>query len=153
MPTPPRTGDLRAQLPIVGVIALGGGIGSVLRYGLAWAVPAAHGGFPVATLITNLLGSLLLGALVVAVTEIWRPHRLVRPAFGTGLLGGFTTFSTFAVDTRALALPVAVAYAVATVAGGLVLAAVGIAVVRRLEQRLQVAPVHELVDPFDPDLP
>jgi len=132
---------------------MGGGVGSVLRYALALAVPAGSGDFPVATLITNLLGSLLLGALVVAVTEIWRPYPLVRPGFGTGLLGGFTTFSTFAVETRTLALPVAVAYAVATVVGGLVLAAVGMAVVRRLESRFRVAPVHERVDPFDPDLP
>lgn len=153
MPTPPRADTARAQLPAVGVIALAGGVGSVLRYTLARAVPAATGDFPVATLITNLLGSLLLGALVVAVTEIWRPHRLLRPVLGTGLLGGYTTFSTFAVETRSLALPVATAYVAATVVGGLVFAAVGIAAVRRLEPRLQPAPQHEFVDPYDPDLP
>jgi CrcB protein len=138
---------------VLGVIAVGGGIGSVLRYGLARALPAAAGDFSVATLVTNLLGSLLLGALVVAVTEVWRPHRLLRPALGTGLLGGFTTFSTFAVEVRGIALPVAVAYLAATVVGGLALAAAGMGAVRRIEPRLRAAPAHEFVDPFDPDLP
>jgi fluoride exporter len=154
MPAEPIEADtVRAHLPGVGVIAVGGGIGSVLRYGLERAVPSAAGSFPVATLVINLLGSLLLGALVVAVTEVWRPHRLLRPALGTGLLGGFTTFSTFAVEVRALALPVAAAYLAATVAGGLVLAAAGMTGVRRLEPRLQLAGEHEHLDPFDPDLP
>jgi fluoride exporter len=154
MPAQPATADrVRAHLPVVAVIAVGGGIGSVLRYGLARALPSAAGDFPVATLITNLLGSLLLGALVVAVTEVWRPHRLLRPALGTGLLGGFTTFSAFAVEARGLALPVAVAHLAATVVGGLALAAAGMAAVRRIEPRLRTAPAHEFVDPFDPDLP
>jgi fluoride exporter len=143
----------KSHLPVIGVIAVGGGVGSVLRYGLAQALPAATVDFPVATLITNLLGSLLLGALVVAVTEIWRPHRLLRPALGTGLLGGFTTFSTFAVEVRALPLPVGMAYLAATVVGGLVLAVAGMSVVRLLEPRMRLAPEHERVDPYDPDLP
>jgi CrcB protein len=144
---------IKRQLPVISVIAVGGGIGSVLRYGLERAVPTGPGGFPVATLVINLLGSLLLGALVVTVTEVWRPHRLLRPAVGTGLLGGFTTFSTLAVEVRALARPVAAAYLAATVVGGLVLAAAGMVAVRRLEPRLRLAPNHERVDPFDPDLP
>jgi CrcB protein len=154
MPAQPVTADrVRAHLPAVGVIAVGGGIGSVLRYCLARALPSASGDFPVSTLIANMLGSLLLGALVVAVTEVWRPHRLLRPALGTGLLGGFTTFSTFGVEVRALALPVAVAYLATTLVGGLVLAVTGMAAVRRLEPWLRLAPAHEQVDPFDPDLP
>lgn len=139
------------QRPVIAVIAIGGGIGSVLRYALSRAVHPAADGFPVATLVTNLLGALLLGMLIVAVTDVWRPHRLVRPALGTGLLGGFTTFSTFAVETRGLAFPVAMAYVLASVIGGVALATAGMAAVRRL------APVtatgHEVVDPFDPDLP
>jgi fluoride exporter len=144
---------VKNQVPVLGVIAVGGGIGSVLRYSLARALPTGAGDFPVATLVTNLLGSLLLGALVVAVTEVWRPHRLLRPALGTGLLGGFTTFSAFAVEVRGLELPAATACLAATVAGGLVLAAAGMAAVRRIEPRLRPAAQHEFVDPFDPDLP
>lgn len=150
---PPLADTVRARLPVVGVIAVGGGIGSVLRYGVERALPLAAGGFPVATLVTNLLGSFLLGALVVAVTAVWRPRRLIRPALGTGLLGGFTTFSTFAVENRSLALPVALAYLVTSVVGGIVLAAVGMSVVRRLEPRLRPVLEHEVLDPYDPDLP
>jgi fluoride exporter len=149
-----RPDTVRDHLPAVAVIAVGGGVGSELRYGLERAVPpSASGGIPVATLVINLLGSLLLGALVVAVTEVWRPHRLLRPAIGTGLLGGFTTFSTFAVEVHARALPVGAVYVVATVAGGLVFAAAGMTLVRRLEPRLRLAGEHEHLDPYDPDLP
>lgn len=144
---------LRAHLPAIGVIAIGGGTGSVLRYVLARGLAAPAHDFPVATLVTNLLGSLLLGALVVAVTEVWRPHRLLRPALGTGLLGGFTTFSTFALEVRGLATPVSLAYVAASVVGGVVLAAAGMSAVRRIEPRLHPATEHEAVDPFDPDLP
>ncbi len=135
------------------VIAVGGGIGSMLRYLLARGLPRATDAFPVATLLTNLLGALLLGALVVAVTEVWRPHRLVRPALGTGLLGGFTTFSTFAVEIRSLPLPMSVGYLVSSVVGGFGLAALGMWCVRHLEPHLHLAAEHEVVDPYDPDLP
>ena len=137
----------------VTVIALGGGVGSLLRYGLAQAVRPAADGFPTATLITNVLGSLLLGMLIVAVTEVWRPHHLVRPLLGTGLLGGFTTFSTFAVEARGLGGGVAAGYVVASLSGGLLAAAAGMALVRRLEPRLRIGGQHEAVDPDDPDLP
>lgn len=139
------------------VIALGGGLGSLLRYGLSsvWTTPA--GEIPRATLAINVLGSLLLGALIVAVTEIWRPHRLLRPALGTGLLGGFTTFSTFALEARGLAADHApfalLGYLAASVVGGLGAALLGMALMRRLEPRLSIAPLHGTADPLDPDQP
>jgi fluoride exporter len=150
---PPPVDTLRAHLPALGVIAVGGGIGSVLRYLLARALPRATDAFPTATLVTNLLGALLLGALVVAVTEVWRPHPLVRPALGTGLLGGFTTFSTFAVEVRSLPRPDALLYLAVSVVGGVALAAAGMWAVRSLEPHLRLATEHELVDPYDPELP
>jgi fluoride exporter len=151
---PPASADpLRDHLPAVGVIAVGGGLGSVARYGLSRVVHPAADGFPVATFVTNVVGALLLGALIVAVIEIWRPHHLLRPLLGTGLLGGFTTFSTFAEETRAASPGIAAAYLLATVLGGLLLAAAGMAAVRRIEPRLHPAPVHEFVDPHDPELP
>jgi CrcB protein len=150
---PPLADTIRAHLPAVAVIAVGGGTGSVLRYLLARALPRGTDAFPTATLITNLVGALLLGALVVAVTEVWRPHPLVRPALGTGLLGGFTTFSTFAVEVRSLPRPEALLYLVVSVAGGVVLAAVGMWTVRYLEPHLRLATEHEILDPYDPDLP
>jgi fluoride exporter len=151
--SPDDRDPLREHLPAVGVIAVGGGTGSLTRYLLGRAIHTTAGGFPLATLLINLTGALLLGALVVAVTEVWQPCHLVRPLLGTGLLGGFTTFSTFAVETRGLAAGTAVAYVAATLVGGLLLAALGMTAVRQIEPWLQSAPEHELVDPADPDLP
>lgn len=135
------------------VIALGGGLGSLARYGLGRAWPDAGHPLPWTTLAINLSGSLLLGMLVIAVTEIWRPHRLLRPLLGTGVLGGFTTFSTFAVQARGLAAAPAVGYLLLSVLGGLAAAAAGMAVVRRLAPALATTGPHGLIDPFDPDLP
>jgi CrcB protein len=139
------------------VIAIGGGVGSLLRYEFSRHWPAHAGDLPWTTLAINLSGSLLLGMLIVAVTEIWRPHRLLRPALGTGLLGGYTTFSTFAVESRGLLAGdhagLAVAYLALSVGGGLVAAALGMTVIRRLERpEFQTRP-HSVADPFDPDQP
>jgi CrcB protein len=150
-PTTPRAGH--PDLSALAVVALGGGIGSVLRYALSRAVHPAADGFPTATLIINLSGSLLLGALVVAVTEVWRPHHLLRPLLGTGLLGGYTTFSTFAMETRGSTAGVGIVYVVASVAGGMIAAWLGMSMVRRVEPRLTIAAEHEPIDDIDPDLP
>jgi CrcB protein len=82
------------------VIALGGVIGSLSRYGLAEAFPHEAGRFPWATFATNVLGCFLIGVLLALLTPL--SHPLLRPFLGTGILGGFTTFSTFAVDTDKL---------------------------------------------------
>jgi CrcB protein len=138
-------------------IAIGGGIGSVARYGISYGWPPRSGQIPWSTLAVNLVGSLLLGMLVVAVTEIWRPHPLLRPALGTGVLGGFTTFSTFAVEMRELAghdaLPAAATYLALSVLGALAAAVAGMTLVRRLEPRITLAAEHECVDPIDPEQP
>jgi fluoride exporter len=134
-----------SQWPVVAVVSVGGGLGSIARYGLSRAVTAPSNGFPLATLITNLVGALLLGLLVVAVTEVWQPHRLVRPALGTGVLGGFTTFSTFAVESRGLSFGLASAYVAATLVGGLSLAAIGMLAMRRLAPTR--GPAADLIDP------
>ena len=135
------------------VVAVGGGVGSLLRYGLSRALPAHGHAFPVATLVTNLVGSLLLGALIVAMTEIWAPHPLLRPLLGTGLLGGFTTFSTFAEDARSLPPASSFGYVAASLAGGLLAATLGMALVRRIEPRVRIAQTHDEVDHTDPELP
>ena len=134
------------------VIAAGGGLGSLARYGIERAMPHGASAFPTATLLINVVGSFLLGALVVAVTEVWRVHPLVRPALGTGLLGGFTTFSTFAVETRTAPAGIAVAYAAGSVIGGVLLAFAGMYLVRALAPTRHEA-VDTDVDPLDPDLP
>jgi CrcB protein len=88
----------------MGWVFLGGGIGSALRYGVGRAALALAGpGFPFGTLVVNLLGCTLMGALVEWLT--WRDTGIdasMKLFLTTGLLGGFTTFSAFALDTVAL---------------------------------------------------
>ncbi|MFG3495898.1 fluoride efflux transporter CrcB [Streptomyces sp. NPDC047928] len=90
------------EWPVIGAVALGGAVGASARYGASLLWPAAPGAFPWATLWTNAVGCAVIGVFLVALDEAWRPHRLVRPFFGTGVLGGFTTFSTYAVDVHRL---------------------------------------------------
>lgn len=79
-------------------VAIGGAIGASLRYGVNLALP--RGGFPWHTLVVNVLGSALMGALMVALAH--RGHQNLAPLLMTGVLGGFTTFSAFSMDTMAL---------------------------------------------------
>lgn len=106
------------DVSVLTAVAVGGIIGSLARYGIGEAWPA-RSGFPWATLGINGAGCLLIGILMVALTErTARPHRLARPFLGVGVLGGFTTFSAYSVDTIALLdadrIGLAVAYVLAT---------------------------------------
>ncbi|MBO8193637.1 fluoride efflux transporter CrcB [Streptomyces oryzae] len=93
---------LRGQGPVVAVVALGGALGACARYGAALLWPTPHGAFPWATLVVNVAGCAVIGVFMVLISDVWAAHRLVRPFFGTGVLGGFTTFSTYAVDIQQL---------------------------------------------------
>jgi CrcB protein len=130
-----RSRDAR-QWDVLAVIAVGGGLGSVARYGLARAWPTPAGGFPWATFTTNVIGSLALGLLMVYVIEVWPPSRYRRPFLGVGILGGFTTFSTYMNETRGLIstghFSLADAYALTSLIAGLAAAWTGIALARRL---------------------
>jgi fluoride exporter len=84
------------------VIAIGGALGAVARQLISEALPQAARGFPFGTFVVNVSGCLLIGLLMVSIVEVRRPHRLVRPFLGGGLLGGYTTFSTYAVGTQRL---------------------------------------------------
>lgn len=117
------------------VIAAGGALGSLARYGLSLAVPHAAGEVPVATLLANVAGCLLIGVLMATITESSRPHRLLRPFFGIGLLGGFTTFSTYAVEVLQSEPVLAVLYAAATVLLALAATAAGLIATRALLRR------------------
>lgn len=92
----------RGQGPVVAAVAAGGALGATARYAASLAWPASPDGFPWTVLGVNVLGCALMGVLMVAVTEIRTVHPLVRPFLGTGVLGGFTTFSTYAVDVQRL---------------------------------------------------
>jgi CrcB protein len=119
---------------VLAVVAAGGALGALARHGLAVAWPAVAGGFPWATLLTNLAGCLALGAVMELLAVLSAPHRLVRPFVGTGLLGGFTTFSAYAVETRELLATgrpgLAAAYVVGTLVGALAAVWAGIIGVR-----------------------
>ncbi|MEV5431642.1 fluoride efflux transporter CrcB [Streptomyces sp. NPDC052701] len=116
--SPGRRHAWRDQAPVVAVVALGGGAGAAARYAAALGWPAGAGGFPWATFWVNAAGCAVIGVLMVVVTEIRSAHRLVRPFLGTGVLGGFTTFSTYAVDVQQLVehgrIGTALAYLAAT---------------------------------------
>ncbi|WP_367124692.1 CrcB family protein [Streptomyces phytohabitans] len=98
-PAPPA----RGEAPVVAAVALGGALGAAARYGASLLWPTPDGAFPWTTLAVNAAGCAVIGAFMVLLSEEWSAHRLVRPFFGTGVLGGFTTFSTYAVDVRQLA--------------------------------------------------
>lgn len=111
-------------------VALGGAVGAVARYGvaLAFAPLAARTGFPLGILVINVLGSFLLGLTVALVGRgVW--PEVARLAFGTGVLGAFTTFSTFSVDIDGLlergAAGTALAYALGSVLLGVLAAVAG----------------------------
>lgn len=114
----------------VTAVALGGVLGAEGRYGLAEALPHRPGEWPWATLVTNLAGCLFIGLLMVVLLEVVpRPHPLARPFLGVGILGGFTTFSTFALDADTLLddhrIGLAVGYLLASLIGGLLAVVAG----------------------------
>ncbi|KUN81228.1 fluoride efflux transporter CrcB [Streptomyces griseoruber] len=98
----PRGTTGTGQLPVVAVVAVGGGIGAAARYAATLWWPTATGGFPWTTFWVNVVGCAVIGVFLVLITEVLTVHRLVRPFFGTGVLGGFTTFSTYTVDIQRL---------------------------------------------------
>ncbi len=118
-----RAAPWKGQWPVIGVVAAGGAIGAVARYGATQLWPTAAGAFPWTILAVNVAGCALMGVLMVLITELSSPHRLVRPFLGTGILGGFTTFSTYAVDIQSLVdarrAPLALAYLAGTLLAAL----------------------------------
>jgi CrcB protein len=122
------------HLDVVGMVAAGGVLGALGRYAVGLVVPVRPGGFPFATFGINVTGCLLMGVLTVLVTEVWSGHRLLRPFLGTGVLGGYTTFSTYAVDSVRLFtgrhVVTGVLYITGTLVGALAAVAIGIALTR-----------------------
>ena len=121
---------------MLGVVVLGGVLGVALREFLLLPFsggPAASDSLvlPVATLVVNVIGSFALG---IVVGRLGDRHPLTRAFVGTGVLGGFTTYSAFALQTATLlpAAPVAgLALAVVSVLLGLAAAALGLHLTRR----------------------
>lgn len=127
-----RRPALHRRFRLLAVIFVGGAVGTLARAVLEDAVPTAPDAVPWMTLAVNVFGSFVLGLLLETLARTgpdsdWR--RVVRLGLGTGVLGGFTTYSTFAVETVERLPPqaplVGLAYAVTSVILGVCAAAVG----------------------------
>lgn len=117
-------------------VSFGGTIGCLLRYVLNTAYPPiATRGFPITTLAINVVGSFLIGFLAIAFMDRFAASPALRAGILSGGLGGFTTFSTFSMDTLMLidegAWLRAAVYVFLSVALGLLAAFVGIVLARQ----------------------
>lgn len=117
-------------------VFLGGGIGSAARYLVGqWALQRMGASFPAGTLIVNLTGCFLLGVVAhVATSMSWAPE--ARAAVVAGLLGGFTTYSSFNHETLMLLANgspgIAIANAALTFSGGLAAGWLGLVAARQV---------------------
>ncbi|WP_329172516.1 fluoride efflux transporter FluC [Streptomyces sp. NBC_01477] len=92
-----------SQLPVVAAVALGGAAGASARYGAELLWPNDPPAFPWTILLVNTTGCLLMGILMATVKfRFPGAPRLISPLLGTGLLGGFTSFSHYADNVRQL---------------------------------------------------
>jgi CrcB protein len=125
-----------ADLPVLAAVTVGGMIGAAARYqaGVWW--PTARGHFPYTTLDINVFGCALIGVLLVLVTDVFTNRRLLRPFLGTGVLGGFTTFSTYNVDIKRLLQSGHTLLAMVDLFGGVIAALVAVTVATRLTRTL-----------------
>jgi CrcB protein len=87
---------------VIVVVAAGGALGAAARYATSLLWPTPLEGFPWATLTINAVGCAFIGVVMVITSDVRVGHRLVRPFLGAGVLGGFTTFSAYAVDIQRL---------------------------------------------------
>lgn len=121
---------------VLAAIAAGGALGSLARHVLRLLWSSPRYGFDWATFTANIVGCLLIGVLMVLVSEVWPGRPLLRPFLGIGVLGGFTTFSTYAVGARDLFAAgrpgLAGAYLVGTVIAALAATWLGVVAARRL---------------------
>lgn len=86
-----------------GLVLLGGGLGAVARYGVGlWVQGHVVSSFPWATLAVNVVGSLLIGIVLVLADERGAIGTPLRTFLVVGVLGGFTTFSSFSAETLRL---------------------------------------------------
>ena len=109
-------------------------LGATARYSVARAIPAATGHFPWATFWTNLSGSFVLGFALILFLERFPPTRYLRAFFAVGVVGAYTTFSTFVVDADLLLkdghYATAALYVTGSLFGGLLAAWAGMSLAR-----------------------
>lgn len=127
-------------------IAAGGGVGALCRYQLSLAGADLGagatwlGGVPVTTLAINVVGSALIGVLMVLAVERFPGVWWLRPLLGTGLLGGFTTFSAYAIDVDRLLAQRQVAQALAYLLATPVLAVLAVWLAASVTRAVAVRP-------------
>jgi CrcB protein len=134
----------------IAAIAVGGSLGTLARYGVERSLAVPTRQFPWATFLVNVAGSFLLGVVITLVVERWPPTRYVRPFAAIGFCGGFTTFSTLAVEVAQRGqhghLGLAAGYLAASLGFGISAALLGTVVARG---RLLPPPGTPIPDPDD----
>jgi CrcB protein len=125
------------QSVAIAAVAIGGALGSVLRYLISsWFVARVGTSFPWGTFVINVSGSLLIGIVLQLALSRTGLNPYLRLFFATGILGGYTTFSSYAFETYTLAGSAAplqsVAYALGSVIAGVTAAYAGTLLVRAL---------------------
>ncbi len=120
-----------SSLPPLLLVAIGGGIGSMLRYLVGrWALMNFGPGLPVGTWTVNIAGGLAMGLLAGWLARIDEGGESLRLLLGVGVLGGFTTFSAFSLEVFNMVnrgeIALAGAYAVSSVAGGVLAVLTGV---------------------------
>jgi CrcB protein len=125
---------LHLRWSAIGLVVLGGAVGTLLRYLLSLVIPEWNG-MPLGIFVINVTGAFVLGWLLEALARGGPDEgdrRTLRLLVGTGVLGGYTTYSTFAVDTDGLLLAsqfdLSALYGLATVLVGAAASVAGIAV-------------------------
>jgi CrcB protein len=130
---------LRDRAWIVVAVALGGALGTVARYELVLAEPVASGRFPWATFSANVVGTFVLGLVVVFLAESRGAREAARSFAGVGFCGGLTTFSTWMVESVLLTRDgdsgVAALYLAVSLVAGLVAVGLGVTAARAVTHR------------------
>ncbi len=135
-----RTRPVHLHWRYIGLVFTGGAIGTTIRYLLSLSVPTVDG-IPVITFAINVAGAFALGWLLAGLSSgpDQGMRRVVRLFVGTGILGGFTTYSSFAVDTDGLIVASniegSIAYAAATLLIGALASLAGIALGTAIDRR------------------
>lgn len=145
----------RRDLDLFVAVALGGALGASARHGIDLLFPTATNQWPLATFLINLTGAFILGIVIEGATAIAPDPgasifaRRLRPFLVTGVLGGYTTFSTYMVETHGLVIsgriPMALLYMFGSLLAGILLVVLGMALGRRIFTR-ELLPVESVAE-------